>query len=152
MYKFPENGQGTIMIINANDTVSCGVANRKDVPIEEMFVREHRGEPIICAPRKYAAPVKSLNAIVYTSKAYFQQSNVLPPGEMERVGDADLILIAVLADAGNGVPPLTSHRFVRNLAGGNPLYTPQSGYTIEKAILESALIVLYEQNWITVAD
>jgi hypothetical protein len=153
-FEFPPNGQGFIPL-PCLDTVSCGVAKRST--IDPLFpkghpyvIRQHRGEVCLFAHRRFAAKCESLVCIVYTAQAYKHDAQVSAE-EIARIRNADFVLVAILASAGPK-PPVSSHRFTRNLAGGNNSYKPENGYSIEKAIAEAAAIVAYEQEWITVAD
>ena len=134
-------------------TVTCGVAKRENVPISGYVAREHRGEVILCAKRLFASTPESLNVVVYERDRYVRESQVSTE-EAARIlkEEADYVIVAVLASAGEGRPPVSSHRFVRNLAGGNKDYSPENGYTLEKAIAQAKEVAEYEQNWVTVAD
>ena len=151
-YTFPESGHG-IVDLDCLDAVSCGVARRKYAPLPGYVAREHRGEVILCASRLYASKPTALRAVVYTAKAYCSDPQV---GDAERKvveeTGATHVLVAVLASAGEGRPPVSAHRFVRNLAGGNASYWPDNGYTLEAAIQEARAILAYEEEWIVVAD
>jgi hypothetical protein len=170
-YSFPENGQGVIQFDEylSNGNVSCGVARRvnsEGIPLREhaYYVREYRGEMGMFALRSYAAHPEHLFAIVYTLHAYAVDAQVSHE-ELVRVKtelgasllipaepDAKLyVLVALLATVGPK-PTISSHRFVRNLAGGNFRYSQEEGYTLEKAIEEAKAIEAYEREWITVAD
>lgn len=151
-FVFPENGQGFVpMSDNALPFVTSGVARRADCTTDDYIVREHRGEVCMFAKRERACPVESLACIVYTAHAYLADPEV---SQAERVlimaGGYTHVLVAVLASAGPR-PPLSSHRFVRNLAGGNAKYQSDD-YTIETAREEAATIANYERDYITVAD
>jgi len=143
-------GKGFIPLNGALHTVSCGVARRAGIRVNEYIVREWRGEVALFAPRSFAAKAEALNVIVYTADAYRSDPQVNAE-EAKRVEGADFVIVAVLASVGPK-PPLSSHRFVRNLAGGNTSYSIEGGYSIEKAIAEAKAIAAYEQEWVTVAD
>lgn len=153
-YEFPENGQGFIPMPNALGTVSCGAARRVNLKTAEAYhIVEHRGEIMLAAHRKFAAVVTDLHAVVYTKEAYLADPQI-EPEEFERIDETmypiDYVLVAVIASAGPS--PVSSHRFVRNLAGGNSKYFPENGYTIEQAIKEAKETVEYSQGWVTVSD
>ncbi len=152
-YSFPENGQGFVNVPDAMPYVSCGIAPRKALPITAYVAREHRGEVILCASRLYAGEVKSLAVIVYTADAYKKAAQVTEE-EAARITKegADFVIVAILAGCGDPKPPVSSHRFARNLAGGNERYSPSNGYTLAQAIQEAQEISAYEADWITVAD
>jgi hypothetical protein len=143
------DGTAMIDMPEAVSDVSCGVAKRSGIGVDGYHVLEWRGEVMLFARREYAAQTQSVNVLVYTAERYVNDPQV-KPAEVERIGDATHVVVAVLAAAGPK-PPLSSHRFVRNLAGGNPRYSPANGYTIEAAVKEAAEIAAYEQEWVTVA-
>lgn len=43
-------------------------------------------------------------------------------------------------------------RFVKNLAGGNKKYLPESGITLANVIAEAKEVAAYHDTWCTVAD
>lgn len=149
-FEFPADRQGFVPLPEATTFVSCGVARRPELTLEDYIVREYRGTTALFARRGKAAPAESLAAIVYTRDAYLADPEV-DEAEAERIGDAEFVLVAILASVGPK-PPVGSHRFVRNLAGANRAYSPEQGYTLDKAIEEAKAIVKYENDWITVAD
>ncbi len=150
-YVFPTDGKGFIPLPAVN-TVSCGVGIRAGLREEDYIVRIHRGEASLFAKREYASVAESLNVVVYTAKAYCTDPQV-DAAEAERVQKegGEYVIVAVLASVGPK-PPLSSHRFVRNLAGGNTSFSVEQGYTLEKAIEDAKAIVAYEKDWVTVAD
>lgn len=136
-------------------TVSCGVAKRSSLKPEDYIVREHRGEVELFAPRSTAErDIQAVVVVVDTVAAYLADPDVdNDPAEAARIEQmkATHVLVAVIAAAGPK-PPVSSHRFVRNLAGGNNAYKAENGYTLEKAIEEAKKIAEYEKEWVTVAD
>lgn len=148
-----DNGMCVVPVNDATVAVASGVAKRSTVPFNGYVGREHRGEVILCAMRVYASETKSVSVVVYTAARYHKESQV-SHDEAQRVvaSGAQYVIVAVLASAGEGPSPLTSHRFTRNLAGGNKDYSPENGYTLEKAIQQAKEITAYEQEWIVVAD
>jgi hypothetical protein len=159
-YAFPEDGHGFVSLDECLEDVTSGVADRDGMLRHMYHCREYRGEMCMFADRVAAYPAEHLNVIIYTLKAYLADPQVshAERGRLSQYiientcGEPIYILVAVLATAGPVSPPLSSHRFVHNLAGGNLTYTPQMGYTLEKAISEAQAIVEYEKHWITVAD
>jgi len=147
-YEFPTNGQGFIEI-DAVDFVSCGATRRAGLSIDDYHIREHRGEICLCAKRNYAAKAQLVNCVVYTKDAYCSDPQV-EADDLRFHDGATHVLVAVIASVGPS--PVSSHRFTRNLAGGNKRYFPTEGYTIEQAVKEAGETVEYEQAWITVAD
>lgn len=160
-FVFPPSGQGIVtmdsFLTAKPGMVTAGVAKRNGIPSDGLMIRSHRGEDMIFAQRVYAAHPESLVAIVYTMAAYCTDPEV-EQDEYRRIVEAtadperDVVLVAVLASAGPKPPPLTSIRFVRNLAGGNKVFSAESGYTLDAAIADAKAIVEYEKNWIGVAD
>ena len=151
-YVFPDNGQGFISLPEGKETVSSGVALRSTVPSHNYFVTNWREEMEVFASRKCAAPVENLNVVVYTRIAYTLDSQVSEDEARRiRLDGATHIIVAVLASVGPK-PPVSSSRFVRNLAGGNARYTAAEGYSLDEAIREAKEIVAYEKEWVTVSD
>lgn len=148
-YAMPADGKGFVPLPDALPCVSCGVARRAGLRPQDYVVREWRGEVGLFAPRRYAVKATSLHVVVYTGDTYRTDAQV-DAAEACRVADADYVIVAVLASAGPR-SPLSSHRFVRNLAGGNTSYASEC-YTIERAVEEAKEIVTYEQEWVTVSD
>jgi hypothetical protein len=148
-YNFPENGQGFVPL-TCLDAVSCGIGFREGRTAEDYVIREWRGEVSCFLKRQFAAKAESLAAIVYTAKAYKADPQVTQE-EASLISDDHFVLVAVLASVGPKLP-LSSHRFTRNLAGGNLRYTPEQGYTLEQAKKEAAEIVAYEKTWSVVSD
>lgn len=158
---FPSNGQVLIdmgVFLRSNPgAVTAGVAKRGGIPDDGYVVRRHRGECLMFAKRDYACTPESLMAIVYSVQAYCTDPEVKeaecqlisnsPVVDMER----DSVLVAVIASVGPK-PPVSSHRFVRNLAGGNKSYTQETGYTLAVAVADAQIIAAYEKDWIDVAD
>jgi hypothetical protein len=134
------------------ELVTSGVARREGLSVHTDFVvREHRGEVCLFAKREKATKCENVGVIIYTLQGYLDDPEVSKE-EAQRVtnSQATHILVAVLASAGPK-PPLTSHRFVRNLAGGNNYHRGED-YCIEDAREEAAEITSWEQDWIVVAD
>lgn len=156
-HRFPINGQATVQLDPSyfGRDVSCGVARRQDLKPDDYVVREWRGEIGLFARRRFAANVKSLPVIVYTRAAYLADPDVQKDSDEHwRVyQDATIthVIVAVRASAGPE-PTVSSHRFVRNLSGGNNAYSPTAGYTLDKAIADAKAIEAYEREWVTVAD
>lgn len=144
-------GQGYIPIPeSAFGLVSAGVGHRTADP-KDYVLTAHRGRVNAYLRRERAAEVESLACIVYTRAAYLADPEVVEDKEeFERISNSDAthILVAVLAAAGPKAP-LTPHRFVSNLAGGNreaAEWTAEEIRTIAKDVLS------YDNEWVVVAD
>jgi hypothetical protein len=124
----------------------------KDTP-EDMFrVRMHRGEPMVCLKRErfttVALKVSSLACIVYTKQQALDDNDVTPEDKAEiESGGFEYVLVTFLPSAHDEPPSVSSHRFVRNLAGGNAEYKKKS---IENLIKECLDIVNVEQEYMRV--
>lgn len=101
--------------------VSCGVG-RHTGHQDDYVVRVHRGEPGVFLTRENAAECTGVAAIVYTREAYLADPQVTPERAAALHEDTAYILVAVLGFADAPKPEVSSHRFVRNLAGGNNEY------------------------------
>jgi hypothetical protein len=142
-------GQAFIMLPpEAHRSVIAGAGKRTLDP-NDYIARVHRGEVGLYLKREHAAKVEGLAVVVYTADAYKADPDVAnDPAEVERIGDATHVLVAVLAFAG----PKSPHpkgTFIHNLAGGNKeaaLYTADEIRTMAKAIDD------YWGQWCIVAD
>ena len=149
--------------INASEGVYCMMNNEglflagnqkytKDTPEDHFRVRMHRGEPVPCLKRELFTlkelEVSTLACIVYTKQQMLDDPQVTPEdkAEIEAFG-YEYGLVTFLASAHDEPPAVSSHRFVRNLAGGNADYADKS---IESLIKECANIVNVEQEYMRV--
>jgi hypothetical protein len=123
---------------------SClsGSILKSEVPKDGYVVREWRDELIVCARRQHCSYPKFLRVLVYDGAAYRTDPQI-GLDEAERVAGAEYVIVAVLG-TDTMESPLSSHRFVRNIAIGK--YDPV--HLIEQA----RKIAEYEKRWITVAD
>lgn len=142
-------GQAFIMLPReAHATVSAGCGKRTLDP-DDYIARVHRGEVGLYLKREHAAEVEGLAVVVYTADAYRADPDVAgDPAEVERIGDATHVLVAVLAFAGPK-SPLPKGTFIHNLAGGNKeaaLYSADEIREMAKAI------DAYWGEWCIVAD
>jgi hypothetical protein len=128
-------------------TVSAGVARRADVPEDGYVVRVHRGRAECFAARRWRAPTAGLAAVVYTRAAYAADPQVTAAEAASIPGDATHVIVAVLAFAGPRAP-LSPHRFVANLAGGNK---DAATYTADEMRAMAREIIAYDDEWIVVA-
>lgn len=146
-------GQGFLQLTEkAVNVVSCGVGQRTAVPAD-YHPRLYRGVVSLFLNREKAAKAESVAAVVYTADAYLVDPDVKGTDEEQRIREsgATHVLVTVLASVGPR-PPVSSDRFVKNLAGGNRRYSPLEGYTFEKAIAEAKAVAVYHDEWCTVAD
>jgi hypothetical protein len=128
--------------------VSCGVGPRSPRP-EDYVVRVHRGRVEAFLKREHASRCASVAVVVYERLAYLASPD-LGDEEATRVGRSDCthVLVAVLASS--GVPsPLSPHRLVANLAGGNAEAALWDAATIREKAVESNT---YDAQWAVVAD
>jgi len=160
-FTFPESGQGFIPLpALACEFLSSGDMPREGLKAEDYVVREWRGEMGMFAKRQHVPPWQLFKlaqhvpptfcaAVVYTVDAYCADPQVHPDeiGAL-RMENATHVLVAVLGSRGPKTT-LSSHRFVRNLAGGNLAFADKT----QAELVEMAKdVVEYEQNWVTVAD
>jgi len=146
------SGQGFLMLPDAAKTmVSAGVGPRSD-RAEDYVTRFWRDRVGCYLRREYAASVGGVASIIYTQQAYISDPDVqADAGEMTRMtwpGHPTHVLVAVLAFAGPK-PPLSPHRFVANLAGGNREAMLWDGDEIRAM---SKDIIDYDDAWSVVAD
>jgi hypothetical protein len=157
-YEFPTNGQGFIVSPKLAETVSSGDCSREGLEEGDYIIREWRGEMMMFAKRLRPTPSPGASfcaVVVYTLAAYLADPEITPE-EAERVKGSDYVLVAVLGSYGPK-PTLSSHRFVRNLAGGNAAFVPTMDREADLDLLVRLIgtaveIVKYERDWITVAD
>lgn len=149
-YEMPENGQGFVSL--PEDSWSCvlpGVARRTTNP-EDYVNRSHRGKVGQFLRRdKVALPaLDGVAAIVYTAEAFLADPQT---SDEEKAAFVEAgfthCWVTTLAFAGPK-PPVTSWRFVVNLAGGNAAYADK---TVEDLVAEAQAIEAYESEWCVVA-
>lgn len=146
-FQFPESGQGFIPLPQfVCEFLSSGDMPREGLKDEDFVVREWRGEMSMFARRQHVPPTFCA-AVVYTREAYCSDPQVTEE-EKKAVSGFDYVLVAVLGSRGPK-PTLSSHRFVRNLAGGNASF---AGMGHQDLVEMAKDIVEYEKNWTTVAD
>lgn len=127
--------------------VSAGVGPR---PVNEhcYVVRLHRGHCSMFLRREYAATPTGVACVVYTVDAYKADPEV-DQAEIASFPDGTThVIVAVLAFAGPKAP-LSPHRFVSNLAGGNRDALTYDADTIRAMARE---IIAYSNDWSVVAD
>jgi hypothetical protein len=144
-------GQGSLLLpADAFGTVSCGVGKRSDDP-SDYVIRMYRGRVNAYLKRPGAATVESLEVVVYTKAAYLAVPSVAGQAdEITRVNDsnAEYVIVAILAGAGPKAP-LTPHRFVSNLAGGN---REAAEWSADEIRAKAGEIIAYDDAWCVVAD
>ena len=141
--------------------VRAGVASLEGLTQDDLHIRKYRDEWGIFANSKKAAIVEGLSCLVYHLDGYTAD----PEADEEHVSTlrdkgTTHVLVAILAAAGPETP-LSSHRLVRNIAGGNKAWTPEALLPgddvgilnlLTKISREAIKTVGYEKNWIVVAD
>lgn len=148
-FEMPTSGHGSLVLSSAvAPIVLSGDCRREGLTEDDYIVRQWRGEMMVFAKRREGLASFCV-AIVYTIDAYLADPQV-SESERDRVAGATHVLVAVLGSCGPK-PTLSSSRFVRNLAGGNPDYAP-GRKTNEELATEAASIVDYESKWVVVAD
>ena len=175
-----EPGQHFVMLPKeATEMVSCGVG-RHTGHQDDYVVRIHRDEPGVFLTRVNAAECTGVAVVVYTRDAYEADPQVTPERMAALDDDTAYVVVAILGFADAPKPEVSSHRFVRNLAGGNHEYDilrlmarwdadnlPENrmletddsiarSKELERLIKEQAehakRVVEYEQTWCTVSD
>ena len=127
--------------------VSAGVGKIKGRTADDYVVREHRGECAAYLKREFAEPVTGVACVLYTLEAYKSDPEV--DMSKESFGDdVSHVIVAVLAYAGPK-SPLSSKRFVSNLAGGNKEALTWDADEIRTKAEE---INNYHSEWTVVAD
>lgn len=132
---------------SAVSMVSAGVGRVEGQPSEHFVIREHRGEVGAYLHRAHAADADGVAAIVYTLDAYKADPEV--DMSKESFGDdVSHVIVAVLAFAGPQ-SPLTTNRFVSNLAGGNK---EALEWTADEIRTKAEEVKNYWSEWRVVAD
>lgn len=149
-YEFPENGQGFVSLPeSAWANVLPGVARRTTNP-EDYKNALHRGKVGQFLRRDLVAlpALSGVAAIVYTREAFLADPQTSDE-EKQAFIEAGYthVWVTTLAFAGPK-PPVTSWRFVVNLAGGNAAYAEM---TKEKLVEMAQSIEAYEAEWAVVA-
>ena len=131
-------------------TVSTGDGLHTHNP-DDYVVRNHRGEVGLFLKRNHALPCTFLAVVVYTKAAYLADPDVGEvPGEEEKIRNSDCshVIVAVIAASGPA-SPLSPHRLVYNLAGGNKDVESWDKEIIIQKAKESKE---YWTKWCVVAD
>jgi hypothetical protein len=148
--EFPEDGQGRFLVPEHTWTnVLPGEVSRKGLHPTAYKAVEHRGEMILAADRDRVTlgDPTAVYVIVYTAEAFMAdtQTSAEEKAAFEAAGYTHCLVVTL---AVKGPPALSSHRFVRNLAGGNAAYAAK---TREDLVAEAKEIEGYERDWIVVA-
>jgi hypothetical protein len=141
-----QTGQHAISVDYVARWMLSGVALRT-TDLGDYVIREWRGEPAMFMRREVALPVEHVTAIVYTREAYCGDPEV-DNAEVNRIGDATHVLVALLASAGP-VSPLTPERLVLNLAGGN---NEALAWTADEIRAKAEITAAYWNKYAVVAD
>lgn len=144
-------GPGFIPYNDLTPYVSAGVGRRTTNP-DDYVVRYYRGNVELFLRRKHAAEATGVAIIVYTREAYLADPDVQRDDMKRRhieESNATHILVAVLGFAGPANSPLTPHRLVHNLAGGNKEALIWSADEIRAKAGQSKA---YWEEWAVVAD
>ena len=149
-YEFPENGQGFVSLPEeAWDCVLPGVARRTTNP-EDYKNALHRGKvgQFLDRTKVELPALDGVAAIVYTREAFLADPQTSDE-EKQAFIEAGYThcWVTTLAFAGPK-PPVTSWRFVVNLAGGNVSYEEMSK---EDLVEMAQFIEAYESEWAVVA-
>ncbi len=145
-----EPGQHKIELpAEAADIVSAGVGKNTNNP-DDYVIRAHRGKVNTYLKREMAKRATSVAAIVYTREAYLNDPDVSSSSWFcQAVANGEThVLIAVLASAGPE-SPLTTQRFVKNLADGN---NEALAWTADEIREKAAEVTAYYDEWCVVAD
>ena len=157
-FDFPESGQGYVKLpAGACEMVLSGVAPVPN-PLRpvDFCVRIHRGElqhvlsrsGMIAKrnPDAYLTP-DWVAAIVYTAEAFQEDPELTEEEKREFDYEGHSHALITLLSGKGPKAPVSSRRFVRNLAGGNAAYNDMSLEEIKALAKE---IVEYERSWVTV--
>ena len=131
-------GQGFVpMPDSVKGFVVPGAAKRNLLSEKTGIIRNHRGEDILCVDRSKVdvGEADSVAAIVYTMQAFLNDpENGLSSEEKTQLlnGEFTHVLVTTLAFKGPK-SPLTPHRFMHNVAGGNAAYASTNPHIVERA-------------------
>jgi hypothetical protein len=140
-------GQGFIVCPELVPFVSAGVGPRSSDPTRYVC-REHRGHVTAYLKREFAAPVTGCALVVYTREAYMKDPDITPE-EVEHLGNATHVIVAVLAFTSDAPSPLPPYRFVWNLAGGN---REAATWTADEIRTKAKEAIDFDTAWSPVAD
>jgi len=115
-----------VLPVEANELLSAGMVRRPEVGHYKIV--QHRGEEAIVLDRTLVAKevtmVGSVPVVVYDKVAFLgdPQVSAEDKAEFARDGYTHAAITFLAAQEGAPRPLVSSHRFVRNLAGGNAEY------------------------------
>ena len=127
--------------------VSAGVGRVKGRGPQDFVLREHRGQVSAYLNRDWAEEPDGVAAVVYTLDAYLADPEADMSAE-EFGNEVSHVIVAVLAFAGPK-SPLTSRRFVSNLAGGN---NEALSWDADEIRCQAVAVDNYWSEWRVVAD
>lgn len=131
--------------------VSGGIGPRSARP-QDYVLRLHRGHVHMFLKREFAAPPRSIRAVVYTKQAYLVDPDVLGDlQERQRIEGTECthVLVAVLASCVDSF--VSPYRFVANLAGGNLDYE-ESKMKYAGLVSLAKQVKEFDDNWAVVGD
>ena len=133
----------------AKHCVLAGVGQRTNNP-DDYVIRTHRGRVGMYLRRHLAPEVTGVAVVVYTSHAYRDDPQI-EWEEIERISKHNYshMLVAVLAHSEGSNSPLTPHRFIENLAGGN---NEALSWTADEIREKAREISNHSNAWTVVAD
>ena len=134
----------------ANKMVSPGIGPRTKSPYDYVLAT-HRGRVGAFLKRRFTENVKldGVACIVYTKAAYLADPQIgYAEGQRLHNSVYTHVVVAVLAFVGPR-PPLTPHRFLANLAGGNK---EAATYTLADIYKMAADVLEYDEHWCVVSD
>lgn len=154
--KCETRGQGFVVLPESlHSAVSCGEAKIAGLTKADLHPVLYREEWELFADRAKAAPVNFLGVGVYDLQAWNDDPQVIERGDALAAGSATHVIVYVIAACvGNAV---SSHRLVRNLAGGNNAYKldgtdKNDAEVARRAVAAAHKAVNKERLVITVAD
>lgn len=101
---------------DAFHTVRCGVAMKEGLTSQDKHIKNHRGDDLIFALPRCAAPLTELTVLVYTIDKYLSDPEVQEKSEeCEALLAEEVSHVIVAIHAGPG--ERSSHRLVRAIAG-----------------------------------
>jgi hypothetical protein len=150
---FGEEGQAVIPLgVETIDWIIPGVAQRK-LAGDMYKLAYHRGEYIVVMDRQKAVDedllpeIAHVSAVVYNAKGVLEDPQVEDGHRKHFTDNPDDFLLVTLLTGTDSPPELSSHRLVRNMAGGNIKYLNMSASELRD---EATRTVTFEQNWIIV--
>lgn len=151
--------------------VRCGVALQEGLTAQDKHIKEYRGSDQLFALPSKAAPIESVKVLVYLIDKYLNDPDVKDNhSECQALIDEKVTHVIVAVHAGPA--SFSSHRLIRNIAGGNQdfvpftkldaagdlVYGPGGGglendaFLLHTIITEAKATVEFEKKWIVVAD